>query len=241
MRAEVPGVKMKCNGNKKGFTLLEVMAASMIGAFIAIVAVGTLRTVTAARERVNNNVTVADELRFAVNMLRTDLMNLYRDIDRNSIKFVGTIEETSYGLVRSLTMRIVGTAKARANEPEGDIYEVQYLLSRDEDNSVLLRRLCPIVGIEEDIETQGGMLMTIAENILDFDIQYFDGTEWLNEWPVEATGLPGLVQVVLTAANSQEAEEKDLVNRSFIVSFPRMAESDEQEADNENQSNENNR
>ena len=232
---------MKCNGNKKGFTLLEVMAASMIGAFIALVAVGTLRTVTAARERVNNNVTVADELRFAVNMMRTDLMNLYRDIDRNSIKFDGTIEETNYGLVRSLTMRIVGTAKARANQPEGDIYEVQYLLSRDDENSVLLRRLCPIVGIEEDIETQGGMLTTIAENILDFDIQYFDGTEWLNEWPVEATDLPGLVQVVLTAANSQEAEEKDLVNRSFIVSFPRMAELDEEEADNENQSNENNR
>jgi len=217
------------------------MVASVIGAFIALVAVGTLRTVTSARERVNNNVTVADELRFAVNMMRTDLMNLYRDADRNNVKFVGIIEETDYGPARNLTMRIVGTAKARADQPEGDIYEVQYFLRRDDDKSVLLRRLCPIVGIEDDAETQGGILTTIAENIIDFDIQYFDGSEWLNEWPRDTKELPPLVQVILTAANSQEAEEKDMVNRSFMVNFPGMAELEEQEADNENQNSANNR
>ena len=228
---------MRCNRPKHGFTLLEAMVASIIGAFIALVAVGTLRTVTAAKTRVNDNITLGDELRFAVNIMRRDMLNLYRDTESDKVKFFGVIEETEFGPVKSLTMRIVGSAKARADQPEGDVYEVQYSLSKDGEDSVLLRRLCPIVGIEDDIETQGGMLVTLAENILDFDIQYFDGTEWVPEWPREMTMLPDLVQVIITTPNDEDVELKDLVSRSFMVNFPRTSVPQEGEANSENEGN----
>lgn len=207
---------------------MEVMAASVIGAFIALVAVGTLRTVTGARERVEANCTCAEELRFAADMVRTDLMNLYRDTDAGKTKLVGILTEAEDGLIMDLTMRVVGAGPARPGQPEGDVYEVQYFLHKeekqDEAKSVLMRRLCPIVGMEDDIESQGGILTGIAENIVDFSVQFFDGSEWQMEWPPEQNLLPELVEVSLAGQAGDDKEKAEIMVRNFVVSFPRLGQ-----------------
>ena len=226
---------MKYNRGKRGFTLLEVMIASVMGTFIALVALGTLRTVTTAKAMINDNTTVADELRFAADRIYTDLMNIYRDVDTRNVKFVGTIEDDGYGPAGNLTMRIVGGIKARASEPESDVYEVQYFVSRDGENSVLMRRLCPIVGVEDDTETQGGILTAIAENIIDFDLQYYYEGQWWSEWSTEQGSLPSLVSVSLAAAGENATNEQDVMTKSFIVNFPRMGQQTEEDFDNVNE------
>ncbi len=49
----------------RGFTLVEIMVASIIGAFIAVVAVGTLRAVSDGSQMVNATIDRAAEVRFA--------------------------------------------------------------------------------------------------------------------------------------------------------------------------------
>jgi len=204
------------------------MVASVIGAFIALVAVGTLRTVTGTRERVEANCRCAEELRFAADMVRTDLMNLYRDTDVSKTKLVGVMAETDAGLIMDLTMRVVGAGPARAGQPEGDVYEVQYFLHKEEkaeqEKSVLMRRLCPIVGMEDDIESQGGILTVIAENIVGFDVQFFDGSEWQMEWGPGEKLLPALVEVSLAGQGSGDEEKAEIMVRNFVVSFPRLGQ-----------------
>jgi predicted NUDIX family NTP pyrophosphohydrolase len=204
------------------------MMASVIGAFIALVAVGTLRTVTGARERVEANCTCAGELRFAADMVRTDMMNLYRDTDTDKTKLVGVMAESGEGLIMDLTMRVVGAGPARPGLPEGDVYEVQYFLHKeekaDEAKSVLMRRLCPIVGMGDDIQSQGGILTGIAENIVGFDVQFFDGNEWQMEWPPEQNMLPELVEVSLAGQTGGNEEKPQIMVRDFIVSFPRSGQ-----------------
>jgi len=217
---------MRVARDRKGFTLVEVMVASVIGAFIALVAVGTLRTVTGARERIEANCTCTEELRFAADMVRTDMMNLYRDTDASKTKLVGILTEAEDGLIMDLTMRVVGAGPARFGQPEGDVYEVQYFLHKeekaDETKSVLMRRLCPIVGMEDDIESQGGILTGIAENIIGFDVQFFDGSEWQAEWPPEEDMLPELVEVSLAGQLGDNEEKPRIMVRDFVVSFPRL-------------------
>jgi len=219
---------MRTAHDRKGFTLVEVMVASVIGAFIALVAVGTLRTVTGTRERVEANCTCAEELRFAADTVRTDLMNLYRDTDASKTKLVGVMAETDGGLIMDLTMRVVGAGPARCGQPEGDVYEVQYFLHKEEkdemEKSVLMRRLCPIVGVEDDIESQGGILTGIAENIVDFSVQFFDGSEWQMEWGPEQNLLPELVEVSLAGQLGDNEEKAEIMVRNFIVSFPRLGQ-----------------
>lgn len=177
--------------------MVEVLVASTIGSFIALVAVGSLRVIVGGAKAVDDNINAAAEVRFAANMIARDLTNLYRDESYSNTKFIATVEDLDDGTSTSyIVFYTVGRAKARALQPEGDIYEVEYYLTKDEETSALMRRLWP--NPHEELEP-GGILTVIAENIEVFNIRYFDGEEWAEEWPEEMQSLPQLAEVTLVA------------------------------------------
>lgn len=195
------------------------MLASVIGAFVALVAVGTLRTVSAGREKLDSDITASAQVSFAANMIRRDLGHLYRDSNPDNVKLVGVVEETDYGPRTHLVLHTVNRIKARADEPEGDVYEVEYFLLKDREKSALMRRLWPYPN--KDAEP-GGVVMPIAENIAVFNISYLSGEEWLAEWPEDMRALPDLVEISLAAALPGQ---KNPVTETFLVNFPRLAKS----------------
>jgi type II secretion system protein J len=209
---------------RTGFTLVEVLVASTIGVFIAMVAVGALRAIIAGGEMVDNNINAAAEVRFAANMIARDLANFYNDDDIDNTKFIGTLEAlgddnyTSY-----LIFYTLGRTKARIDQPEGDLYEVEYYIVQEEDNSMLMRRLWPNPSKEyEELEPRG-ILTVIAENIDAFEVQYFDGEEWFEEWPEEIQELPELVSISIVA------RQPDLSNppsETIIVNLARAEAQD---------------
>jgi type II secretion system protein J len=212
-----------------GFTLVEVVVASMIGAFIALVAVGTLKSIAASAEVIDDSVYVAAEVRFASNMVATDLMNLYRDQDVQGMKFVGVIEGSGDNMASCLTFYTVGRVKARADQPEGDVYEVEYYLSRKGERSALMRRLWP----NPDKEAEpGGMLTAIAEDIDIFEVMFFDGKDWYSEWPEKMGSIPQLVEVNIAASQSRGGQK---AGETFIVNFARSGwgEYDDEEVETE--------
>ena len=106
----------------KGFTLLEILVASVIGAFVAVVAVGSLRAITESREKIDANLAASSELRFAANMIQNDLHNLYRDKVSQNIKLLAEQEETRSGGTTVLTFYAVNRKKARFHLAEGDVW-----------------------------------------------------------------------------------------------------------------------
>jgi len=210
--------------------LVEVMVAVTIGGFIMLVALGTLKAVTTSAELVDSNISAAAEVRFASNMLKRDLVNFYRDENIENTKLIGTAGESELESTSYLVFYTVSRAKARADQPEGDIYEVEYYLMKDEEKSVLMRRLWP--NPNEDDEP-GGILSVIAENINVFQIRYFDGEEWSDEWPEEMQALPQLIEVNIVA---QPPNRPEPTTESFMVNLTRSvtsavnaSESNEQE------------
>lgn len=185
---------MKIAVRSTGFTLVELLVASTIGAFLIIVAVGTLRAISTSAEMVTNNIDSAAEVRFAAGLVSRDLANLYRDPNFTNMKFVGTAEESQQGAVSSLAFYTVGGVKARPDQPEGDVYEVEYYLVKDQDQSTLFRRLWPYPDPNNETEP-AGVLTVIGEDIDVFEVRYFDGSEWSNEWPEEMQTVPQLVEV----------------------------------------------
>ena len=180
--------------------MVEVLVASTIGSFIALVAVGSLRVIIGGSEAVEDNINSAAEVRFAANMISKDLVNLYRDDEYANTRFICTVEDLDDGSSTShIFFYTVGRTKARVGLPEGDIYEVEYFLAKSEDDSVLMRRLWP--NPHKELEP-GGILSVIAENIEVFDIQLFDGEEWAGEWPEEMQTLPQLVEITMVAKPS---------------------------------------
>ncbi len=194
---------------------MEVLVASTLGSFIALVAVGSLRVIIGGAEAVDNNINAAAEVRFAAGMIARDLVNFYRDENYDNTMFIGTIEDlegdssTSY-----LVFYTVGRNKARFGQPEGDIYEVEYYLAKDEETSALMRRLWP--NPHEELEP-GGILTVIAENIEIFNIRYFDGEEWAEEWPEEIQNMPHLAEITIVAKPSGNGiPPMELVTVNFV-------------------------
>ncbi|MBP8604621.1 MAG: prepilin-type N-terminal cleavage/methylation domain-containing protein [Phycisphaerae bacterium] len=208
-----------CN---RGFTLVEVLAASVITAFIILVAVNGLVSAMSARSRLDEAAQTADELRYAADSIQQDLRRVYRD--GTELLFEGVLEQTPSGEFPRLRFRAVRYEKARAAEPEGDLYEVEYFLMPNQDNLSLARRICPIVGIETlPAETAGGVLTKLNEAITYFGIRYFDGSAWTAQWPQELSRLPMLVEVSLVM-RVQESEKKERIYaRQVLVNFPHYA------------------
>jgi general secretion pathway protein J len=182
---------------RTGFTLVELLMASTIGTFIALVAVAALRTLTTSSQMVASNIEAAAEVRFAANMIARDLLNIYREQDTRHMKFIGQVEDSGDYNNSLLTFYTVGRAKARAEQPESDVYEVEYYLRKDQETSFLFRRLHPNPDPNE--EQIRGVLTAIAENIEVFEVRFFDGQEWTNEWSEEMLTVPQLVEVSIVA------------------------------------------
>jgi len=188
---------------RTGFTLVEVLVATTIGSFIALVSVGSLRVIIGGSEAVNRNINAAAEVRFAASMIARDLLNVYRDDNSANIRFIGTIEELDDGSSTAhVLFHTLGRTKARAIQPEGDIYEVEYYLAKDEETSALMRRLWPNPHEELD---PGGILTVIAEDIEMFEISYFDGEEWAEEWPEEMESLPHIAEITIVGKQTGKA------------------------------------
>jgi len=218
---------------KTGFTLVEVLVATTIGTFIALVAIGALRAVTAGAQVVEANINTAAEVRFAARTIRHDLVNMYRTANKRDTKFIA-IADTSGAVPTSyLVFYAVNRTKARSQQPEGDVYEVEYYVKVDEDKSMLMRRLWP--NPTDDLEP-GGMLSVIAEGIEVFEARFFDGTEWTYEWPEEMTALPLLVE--LNIAATQETTGRP-VTETIYVNFARSTGTtlEEEQTESETQSN----
>ena len=215
----------------RGFTLAEVLVASTISGFVAVVAVGALKTIADSAKVVRQASETTGEIRFAARMLARDLTNLYRDPDPQNMKLVGTSQGSDSGMPGSLTFYMAGRSKARPEQPEGDIYEVEYILgNRMEDDTevtadpdaeamVLFRRLWPNPDRET---TPGGILAPIAENISGFQVLFYDGQQWGDEWTEEMRSIPELIEVTLV---TQIPGRPDPILETFMVNFPRMATS----------------
>ncbi len=211
-----------------GFTLAEVLVASTISGFIAVIAVGALNAIATSSQKVNQITETTSEIRFAARMLARDLANLYRDANPENMKLIGSSEGTAKGGPPFLTFYTVGRAKARAHLPEGDVYEVEYFLGtrqqqqKDEtaeaaeESTILFRRLWPNPDKNRD---PGGVLTPIAENIGVFQVRFYDGKQSGDEWTEEMRSLPEYVEVTLATL----PEKGEPIVETFTVTFPRLS------------------
>jgi type II secretion system protein J len=202
--------------DKKGFTLVELMIATMLSSFIMLVAVGALRAITATSERMAGTIDTASEARYAARAIETDLINIYRDSNSLNRRLVGRVIESGDGLITSLTFYAVGRTKARFDQPEGDVYEVEYYLLKGEQQSKLYRRLWP--NPSKDL-VPAGILTELVDNIETFSFRFFDGEakQWVEQWSSDdLETLPDLVEINLVA---RAPLSNDLMAQTIVVNL----------------------
>ena len=219
---------------RNGFTFVELLIAVVIGAFVTVTAVAAMRGIVSGRQKHQHLTDLSDQMRYAYRLIKNDLNNIYRNNDFNKAKFELSYLDSDDGIsCQSLTFYTISRKKARALQPEGDVYEVQYSVKSDLDSgrSVLMRRYCPVVPgvlIAENAQP-GGILAPVAENIVGLQVRCYDGVEWTDEWNEKNGQFPLLVEAVLLAG---EKDNKKTLKRSIFVNVPRM-KSSQTDADQE--------
>ncbi len=208
-RKNVPGIS--------GFTLLEILLATIIGTFIAVTSVAALKTVVSGRDRINDYTAISAELRFAAELIRKDFANFYRDRSIQNVKLIGSSQTSAAYPSSRIIFDTVNRVKARPSMPEGDVFEVEYYLRYDADQQkiLLLRRLWPN---PNELNIPLGVATIIAENIILFDVRYYDGLQWTTDWPEELETLPALILVNLAAKSPQR---NTVYRHDFLVNFSR--------------------
>jgi prepilin-type N-terminal cleavage/methylation domain-containing protein len=212
---------MKQAGNKtQGFTLLEMLISAVLASFIALVAMAGLRSVTAVRATVDRHSESSDELRIAAEQIRSDLDNV-QPLGK-TLRFEGQVIQDGSVSSPRLIFRTFSSHKARKDLPESELYEVEYFVVENNSVKTLMRRVCPITGMDSQTseeKTDGGIVETLAEPIASFDIGYFDSGNWSSTWSADNKRPPQLVLVNLAVDCTVAGGKTKMFTRQVTAGF----------------------
>jgi prepilin-type N-terminal cleavage/methylation domain-containing protein len=218
---------------RRGFTLLEVVLAIAIVAIIAAIVQATFLSVISTSEEVRVS---SEELRLRQFLTRSLQMNLTTayvepNYEEELFRFTGVDGET-HGLPRDV-LRFVSTAPTVGGMGlPGDLKEVRYEVAdgdsalefnTEEDALEDVARLTvvetPMLGglvAELDEETSSFVPLEGYEApnwdvpIRSFNLEYFDGTDWVDDWDSAAIGrLPWCVRLKINFAKTDEQLEAE--------------------------------
>lgn len=225
---------------RRGFTLVEVIIATVVAAFV----LGALATSVGqlARARDSGKMRLDAHLRAdaALTMIRRDVASIIRHEDlhwtrlsiRDGMYRVTTADEFDRDeiLVFNTRLRSVHDLDFRG---EGMQYETAYRIQDDEYGPILWQRLDPV----PDENPEGGGIATPQVNgIIGLTFEAFDGYEWTRRWDSDEFGLPYAIRITVVASghrNSDDVYEAPRAVLRTVVAIdrvlPPLEEIDEEE------------
>ena len=187
---------------KRGFTLVEMLAALVIGALVALTGLWALRNVTRSREAVYYYWETSGQARYVLNRIRNDLANFYRSDEPGRMQFIGiqgsaTTRGTSGRIIfdatgqttpypaKSYAAGSYSTGSASYRKPRRpDICRIEYWSNydRDVERRVLYRRCSSPETTATGAHGRYSETLRLASNVTTLTFSYFDGQRWLNGW-----------------------------------------------------------
>ncbi len=214
-------------GRRAGFTLLEVMLTLGILASILAMIYGVLYSTLQTRGKVDEVMERQKLVPALFKALEEDFSTAFLPVPDGKM-FVGKdlfLGSTPTDRVDFLAARSSFDAETQT---VGDVTEVGYQLKQNEVNSNwfrLLRREDPSL---DDDPLSGGSLTPLHDKVLSFDVQYFDGKDWLKAWDSkEKKGLPQGVRIdivllpVIREMTDEEIEKMEPRTESLFIPLPR--------------------
>ncbi len=205
---------MAVERGRAGFTLIEVVLCMVLVAIISATTYSILIFTLEAKERVERNALVNKIGQGILKVIARDFEGLYTQNVDNPFEGIddGTEDYVNF----------TSTASSYPNEDgiSSNLIEVGYRLEQSQNDEegdlfVLLRR--ESYGIELN-PLKGGRLYELYDQVKQFNLQYYDGKEWVDTWKFEdMKSVPLAVKVdflirVRTGEFSEEAvkeEEKE--------------------------------
>jgi len=191
-----------------GFTLLEVMIAMLIISIIVGLIYGAFSGTADSKEEVEAGNDIYQQARWALDKMETDLSSSFVSKNKNSHSiFYSVTHQGANGLAADeMTFTTFDHVKYNQQARESDQAEVSYFIMENPETGVmtLYRREDPT---RDDDPLPGGEFDELVDNVQAFDLRFYDGTEWVEEWDTRDYS-----QDTTTAETEVEDQEEGMVN-----------------------------
>ena len=235
-----------------GFTLLEVMVAVfVISTIMTLIWMSYSRTVESKRYVEAGN-EMYHSMRWAMEKIAYDLSAAYVSKGKNTRSiFLGLSNQDSNGIPQdAMTFTSFSHIRYNPKEKSSDQAEISYFVLQNPETGLynLYRR--EDFTLDDDLLT-GGEILELVQNIVVFNLRYYDGEEWSDDWDsrnfsemgdqiveavVEQTdtmieALPVAVEISMSMRDQEEQEVFMTTKVKLVLSTIDLKESDEDEED----------
>lgn len=210
----------------RGFTLIEVLVAVGLLAFISLLMVQAIRLSFQAREEIARVEDLNHAAQVALRRMTSDISMAY--VSNHVNQQEPTTATLFDGSEDTLLFSYLGHERRRRGARESDQGIVEYRLERGAEGRQLIRREKFIPDTEPE---RGGIREVLVTGIKDFRLAYWDekSEDWKNEWEVIMedalrSGTGGSLSPVVApagsammkAAQEKKLEEYQLPSRVYI-------------------------
>jgi len=191
---------------RRGFTLLEVLLTLAIFSVIVVLLLSSFQGTNRAREILSDRSRDYRQLRMSIDRIGTELAGAFAS-DGIEATALTCHEDTFSGKpAATLVFTAFVLPESAGPRPSGDIVKLKYFpkLSRDGTFLELYREESSLPLIENRIPTQE---VRMADRLLGFRVESFDGNAWSKEWPAggrKKSALPVKVAFILTSSSGEE-------------------------------------
>ncbi|HDZ22035.1 hypothetical protein LCGC14_0467590 [marine sediment metagenome] len=184
--------------NARGFSLLELLVALAMMAVLAGSLYATLQIAFRARRSSQASIEPVRRAEIVLSLLRADFQSAMVPRGVLAGVFLGEDEaDVSGGIGDSVSMYCAASG-GESDEQVGDVRLIEFYCEPSADGSAmtLLRRVVvnPLASATDDAPIE-----TLCRNLAGFDLRYFDGWDWQDQWDsvVQNDSLPVAVEVTL--------------------------------------------
>ncbi|MGE5188517.1 MAG: type II secretion system protein GspJ [Gemmatimonadota bacterium] len=192
--------------SRAGFTLLELLLAFAIFATVLVLLVASFTGAERAREILSDRSHGYRQIRAGLDRIGTDLSGAFASDGAEGSALTLRTDTLSGKTAATLVFTAFSLPEPGEVRPATDIVKVKYSARLGPDGTFLslFREQSDLPLIENRIPTRE---VRIAERLLAFKVEAWDGAAWAKDWPSggrKATALPTKVALVLTDAGGTE-------------------------------------
>lgn len=208
--------------HRDGFSLIELILATLIAAAIAGAVTVSLSQALRARASSESRQEAFARAAAAADRIALDAQNLVRSGDLYDVRIL-LVDSESGGLSGEHDEVLFFCNDARQARPaseqnEGGVYEVQYRLQSPPDPAaagyVLWRRADPVPDQTPD---GGGVASPIVQGMVGVSIEAFDGESWLPSWDSDRDGVPHALRITTLARSEGERGVEAAARRTIAI------------------------
>lgn len=209
---------------RRAFTLVEVMVALVITAFVLGAIFLSLGQMTKARAASRQRMIAHVRADAALNAIRRDLASVIRsdDLFWTRLRITDGVGNAPFGRVDRDELLIFNTRlrpiRGDRDYGEGIEYETQYRVSDEAGGTVLWQRRD---AIPDEYPDGGGVVVPVVEGVVGVNFEAYDGESWLETWESDFSGLPYAVRITVTVPITESEYDRPVVLRT-VVSVDRV-------------------